>query len=517
MDLLVQDLYDLRRSFFWGASGALGSHPQRAGVKEGEVFLPSMPLENLGDRSFTKDYGLRFPYVAGAMANGIASESLVKAMAENGMLGIFGSAGLSPSRVEGALKNLKKALGEKAFGANLIHSPSEPQLEEEIVDLYLKLGLSVVEASAFLDLTLPIVRYRLSGIYQDSHGKVCCPNRVIGKVSRIEVARKFMAPAPDKFLQILLQQGHLTPAQVQMAKKVPIAQDITAEADSGGHTDNRPSFALIPTILALSSEMQEKYQYKDPLRVGAAGGIGTPQAAASAFSMGAAYIVVGSVHQACVESGSSDVVRQMLAKAEQADIAMAPSADMFEMGVKVQVLKRGTMFAMRAGRLLELYRKYKDLSELPAKEKASLEKLYFKRSCEMEWQSTRAFFLARDPRQVERAEKDPRHLMALLFRSYLGQASRWANEGADDRVMDYQVWCGPAMGAFNQWVKGSFLESVENRKAATVALNLLYGAALCFRGQSLRSQGQMVPRQILAPRPRTAEEILSIVDERTIN
>ncbi len=26
---------------------------------------------------------------------------------------------------------------------------------------------------------------------------------------------------------------------------------------------------------------------------------------------------------------------------------MAPAADMFEMGVKVQVLKRGTLFAMR--------------------------------------------------------------------------------------------------------------------------------------------------------------------------
>jgi NAD(P)H-dependent flavin oxidoreductase YrpB (nitropropane dioxygenase family) len=41
-----------------------------------------------------------------------------------------------------------------------------------------------------------------------------------------------------------------------------------------------------------------------------------------------------------VEAGTSDTVRQMLAEAEQADVAMAPSADMFELGVKVQVLKR---------------------------------------------------------------------------------------------------------------------------------------------------------------------------------
>jgi NAD(P)H-dependent flavin oxidoreductase YrpB (nitropropane dioxygenase family) len=70
--------------------------------------------------------------------------------------------------------------------------------------------------------------------------------------------------------------------------------------------------------------------------------------------MGAGYVLVGSINQACVESGTCDMVRQMLADAEQADTAMCPAADMFEMGVKVQVLKRGTMFAMRATKLYEL-------------------------------------------------------------------------------------------------------------------------------------------------------------------
>ena len=55
--------------------------------------------------------------------------------------------------------------------------------------------------------------------------------------------------------------------------------------------------------------------------------------------------------QACVESGSCEVVRRLLAQVEQADTAMAPAADMVEMGVKVQVLKRGTMFPMRAAKL----------------------------------------------------------------------------------------------------------------------------------------------------------------------
>ena len=45
------------------------------------------------------------------------------------------------------------------------------------------------------------------------------------------------------------------------------------------------------------------------------------------------------------------------------------------------------------------------------------------------------------------------------------------------------------MGAFNEWVKGSFLEKPDQRTVVTVAMNLLYGAAVLMRMQILRSQG----------------------------
>ena len=122
------------------------------------------------------------------------------------------------------------------------------------------------------------------------------------------------------------------------------------------------------------------------LRVGLAGGIATPAAAAAAFAMGAAYIMTGSVNQACVESGTSDAVREMLAETRQADVAMAPAADMFEMGVKVQVLKRGTMFPMRAAKLYELYRAYGGLDEIPPAERDKLEKTFFQAPLEEIWQ-----------------------------------------------------------------------------------------------------------------------------------
>ena len=162
--------------------------------------------------------------------------------------------------------------------------------------------------------------------------------------------------------------------------------------------------------------------------------------------MGAAYVLTGSVNQACVEAGTSEAVRRLLAEARQADVAMAPAADMFEMGVKVQVLKRGTMFAQRAAKLYELYASYDRLEDIPEKHRILLERDIFKCSLEEEWQQTKTFFMQRDPRQIDRAEQDPRHKMALVFRSYLGQSSRWATTGHPGRKMDYQIWCGPING-----------------------------------------------------------------------
>ena len=179
----------------------------------------------------------------------------------------------------------------------------------------------------------------------------------------------------------------------------------------------------------------------------------------------------------------------MLAEAEQADTMMAPAADMFEMGVKLQVLKRGTMFPMRASKLYDLYRNYSGLDAIPPAERSSLEKTIFRASIDDVWSQTRGFFDERDPGQVARAASDPKHKMALVFRWYLGHSSRWANAGDPSRKLDYQVWCGPSMGAFNEWAKGTCLERPEDRHVVTVGYNLLYAAAVLTRVHIARSQG----------------------------
>lgn len=475
-------------------------------------YAPPLMPESLGDGVFRADHRLRYAYVAGAMANGIATTRLVEELARSGMLGFFGSAGLGLDRIEAAIEQLSRTIPGAPCGFNLIHSPNEPDLEEAVVALYLRRGIRLVEASAYLRLTLPVVRYRVHGICLDAEGRVVTPNRIIAKVSRVEVATQFFSPPPVELLRELVKNGDITEEQAKLAGRIPMAQDVTAEADSGGHTDNRPLVTLLPSLLALSDRIQAAHGFKQRLRVGAAGGMSTPAALAAAFAMGASYVLTGSINQACIESGSCDAVRKMLAQAEQADIAMAPAADMFEMGVRVQVLKRGTMFAMRAAKLFELYRAYPSLEAVPSADRNFVEKQLLRATFDESWQSTREFFEKRDPRQVERAEADPKHRMALVFRSYLGLSSRWANTGEATRGMDYQVWCGPAMGAFNEWARGSFLEKPENRRAVVVAQNLLFGAALQLRVQNLNAQGIRLPEGLASWHPLESEAMFNALN-----
>jgi PfaD family protein len=475
-------------------------------------YAPALHPQNLGDPNFKKAHQLKYAYVAGAMANGITSVEMVEEIGQAGMIGFFGAAGLLPDQIEAAINTLKQRMGMLPFGFNLIHSPTDPALESATVDLYLRHGVKLVSASAYLGLTLPLVYYRVKDLHRDSNGNVVCPNKIIAKVSRVEVARKFLEPPPEKYLKQLIERNLISSDQAVWAAEIPMADDLTAEADSGGHTDNRPALTLLPTMLALRDEISIRNDYKIPVRVGLAGGIATPHSTAAAFAMGAAYVLTGSVNQSCVEAGTSDTVRQMLAEADQADVTMAPAADMFEMGVKVQVLKRGTMFPLRAGKLYELYNRYNSYEEIPSDQRAILERDFFRGSFENEWEQTKKFFTRRDPRQIELAEKKPKHKMALVFRSYLGRSSNWANAGDQTRKIDYQIWCGPSIGAFNHWVKGSFLENWENRRTVTVAMNLMIGAAVATRVNWLRQQGISLPAGVERFYPLKLPKILQLLE-----
>ncbi len=51
------------------------------------------------------------------------------------------------------------------------------------------------------------------------------------------------------------------------------------------------------------------------------------------------------------------------------------------------------------------------------------------------------------------------------------------------------------MGGFNDWVKGSYLETAHNRKVVDVAHHIMTGTAFLYRMQSLKVQGLQIPEE----------------------
>ena len=429
----------------------------------------------VGDPGFCRRYGLSHPYIAGAMYRGISSKEMVAVMARAGMIAYLGTGELPLERIEADIRWLDKELGDKySWGANLMHTAGLPQLEEDTVDLFLKYGVRFVEASGYLQMSQALVRYRLSGLKRERRGRVTCSHHVLGKCSRPEIAEQLLSPAPDRIVQKLLEEGKITRQQAEMAGEVPVASEVCVEGDSGGHTDMGVPAVLLPAMQMLRDRLSTRYEYKSPVYIGLGGGIGTPEAAMAAFVMGADFILTGSINQCTVESGSSETVKTMLQDINVQDTDYTPSGDMFEMGAKVQVLRRGVFFPARAKKLHELYTHYDSLSDIPEKTARQIQDRYFKKSFEAVWDAQKARLESEGRHDVVAgAQASPKQKMAMVFRWYFRRTADLALAGDPDHTVDYQVHTGPSLGAFNQWVQGSDLASWQNRHVDRIAMKLL--------------------------------------------
>ena len=439
---------------------------------------PSLLAPQLGAQSFRDRYGLRLSYASGSMYRGISSVDMVVRMANAGLMSFLGTGGFSPEEIKSSITLIKKRMnGSGCYGMNLLCNLDSPDDEIRQIETYIKHGINLIEASAFLQITPAIVLFRLKGLKPNADDSLHQPSRIIAKVSRPEVAESFLSPAPRKIIDQLIQSGKITEEEGRLGESIPIASDITVEADSGGHTDQGNPYTLLPAMITLRNRMVEHHGYQESIHIGAAGGIGTPEAAAAAFMLGADYVQTGSINQCTVEAGISDQVKSMLESINVQDTAYAPAGDMFEIGAKVQVLRKGVFFPARANKLYELYRQHKSIDEIDPKTRKQLEDKYFKRTLEDIWQETSAYLQKKHPKEHATIVANPKQKMAWIFRSYFAYSTRLAFEGKKEATVDFQVHTGPALGAFNQWVKGTPLESWRNRHVDELADKLMHGSA----------------------------------------
>lgn len=425
----------------------------------------------LGNAEFKKDYNLEYAYLAGSMYNGISSKEMVVKMGKAGMLAFLGTGGMEFERIEKEIEYIKGQLKEgQPYGLNLMCSLTDAEKEERTVDLFIKHSIKIIEASSYMSITPALVRYRLYGIKKGEGGKIETFGKIIAKVSRIEVAEGFLNPAPQRIVDKLLENGAITEEESKLAKFIPMADDICIEADSAGYTDRGMSHVLIPTMIRLRDMVVKKHGYLKNVRVGTAGGIGTPESAAAVFLMGADFIMTGSINQCTVEADTSDEVKDILQQMSIHDTEYTSSGNLFELGAKVQVLKRGLFFPARANKLYDLYRQHNSIDEIDEKIKMHIQQRYFGRTFDEVYEYIRCHC---SDREIEKAEKDPKHKMALIFRWYFDNSMKLALKGCSEKRLDYQIYCGPALGAFNDWVRNSDIENWRKRHVDAIGKMLM--------------------------------------------
>ncbi|MBT2459202.1 PfaD family polyunsaturated fatty acid/polyketide biosynthesis protein [Streptomyces sp. ISL-86] len=438
----------------------------------------------LGCASFRRDFGVDYAYLAGSMYRGIASKELVVALGRAGFMGFLGAAGLNPERVTDDIVHIRRHLEpHQPFGVNLLCDLQYPARETANVEMLLAHGVRVIEASAFIKVTPALVLFHLSGLRARPGGGVARDTRIVAKVSRPEVAGEFMRPAPEDVVARLVAEGRVTREQAALARGVPVAQDLTVEADSGGHTDRGVSTVLLPSMQSLRLHMTRQFGYGEKIRLGLAGGIGTPQAVAAAFAMGADFVMTGSINQCTAEAGISDAVKDRLQAIDVQDTDYCPAGDMFEIGALVQVLKKGVLFPARANRLHALYKRYDSWEEIPQETRRQIQDTYFKKSVDEVWRET-CEHLRKTGREseIERAERSPKRRMTLIFRWYYGYSSRLSFMDTDFDRANVQIHTGPALGAFNQWVRGTPWENWRNRHPDRMAMKLMREASSILSG-----------------------------------
>ncbi|MGO4758684.1 nitronate monooxygenase, partial [Streptomyces sp. 2MCAF27] len=204
---------------------------------------PGIAADALGAAGFRERYGLRRAYLVGSMYGGVSGRQLLRSAAKAGLLGFLGTGGLTLDEVERELRAVVDELGPGgAYGVNLLYQHRAPEQEGALVDLLLRHGADLVEASGYPLITEELVRFRLKG------------GRIVAKVSRADLAAQFLAPPPQPLVRRLVEAGAVTEQEAGATADRPMADDLCVEADGGWLTSTADLLSLLPAVLRLRDE-----------------------------------------------------------------------------------------------------------------------------------------------------------------------------------------------------------------------------------------------------------------------
>lgn len=434
-------------------------------------------INTLGSPDFREKYRVKYSYIIGGMGKGISGSNLVAKVCNNGILGFLGTEGLEEIDVERMIKQTQSMIkNDSVFGINITQDYFEKERIPSLVDICLKYNVKAVEISNFISITKDLVRYKVKGMRINEKGQYE-GNSIVAKVSQTALASEFLKPAADDILRQLLNENEINMSEYELAKKVPLVDDLCLLGDCAYETERGNLVSMLDEVLSIRKRIVEQSD-KELLfipRVGCAGGIGTPKIAAMYFYMGADFVLTGSINQCATEAVLAKSIKCLLNGLTVCDCTYVPSEKFFELDKNVQVVKKGVFFPSRAKLLKSLYEVNDSIDMISDNMKTYLKNKMFHMDLEDYYQNMKKTL---NEKQVVLADANPKYKMALIFKQYIKNAFMLATDIGDNdtNFVDVGLYCSSALGCFNEAVKGTYMEDYSKLSVVDIADYIMSGA-----------------------------------------
>ncbi|MEU7423484.1 ACP S-malonyltransferase [Streptomyces sp. NPDC040750] len=439
-----------------------------------------LSAQRLGAGRFRERYGLTLAWVASGTGDGAVGARACRAARESGLLAFADWVALGPRSstardgtpiptVSGA--DLEEA-AHQGWGVGLRAGPDA----DERVDLLLAHDVRHVEADHPHGPDAALVRYRFSGARRGPGGTPVAVRHVIARVTGLEQAAAFLRPPSPALLDQLVLTGALSAAEADVARELPVASDLAVESPAGWRSDGADAYQLLPSVATLAARCPGP----EPVHVGLRGVVGTPEQAATAFALGASFLVATSLTACAPAARLAEGLKRTLARATDDDVTWAPAERHRALGVPTRVVRRGTLFPARAGLLHRLLREHRYFADVPEHRRRHIEEEILGAPVTEPGPYDGAY--AREAMNGRTADaswscRDSKVRTADVFRRYLRETARRTAAGDPVRPLDHQLPCDPELTHFNRAAAETGLADRTARDSGTIAEQLLTNAA----------------------------------------
>lgn len=429
--------------------------------KEVENEYDMRKENSLGNSQFKNEYEVDYSYIVSGLRKGITSVEMIKKLRENNILGFIGIDGLKEDEIIEIIEEAKQKIPNKYIGVHITNDLYNVERTNKIIDYLIAQHISNVEISGFSKPNAALIKYRLKGISIGNDNTLTSINKILVHVNSVKNAEEFMVPIPTEILNELVLEGEISEKIASKIKNIPLCDDICIDNDKNG-------FEMLNYLKEENNSKNNDFLKK--VRIGIGGRIGCPLAVAISFFSGADFILTTSINQCTIEARTSNYVKELLQNTTENDFSNAPIDELFEFGTRFSVLKKGSLYHIRALKLYEIYCQYSSFEEIPDEVKRTIFVKYFKTTYEEVFDmSTKEL----SDEEKQKIEEQPKEKMVLMFKKMLEKCYNDACIGNIENQANYLVLASSDMSDLNYFLKETEYAFWNKRSAVTIAKMLM--------------------------------------------